>query len=165
MNAKTTPSPAELADRTTLAVAVAMFLVALMNGLSVAEHFADRGLAGMLDLAGKGLGVLAILVVLSTYFGKFRRMSASERAAYLADDGFLQASFRRALSKSWILVFVVLAVLQTLDNLVLDRLPGMPVEVVLQSVLTIMLVAFTVAFAAIVRGDDGADEFPPGTHR
>ncbi len=156
MTPQTKSSPAELADRTTLAVALVMFIVALLFAISVAEHFAADGLANVLDLAGKGLAALVILLVIAAYAWKFRRMSASDQRAYLAEDGFLQTSFRRALSKSWMLVFVVLAFLQALDNLLLSRLPAIPIDVVLQSVLALMLVAFSVAFAVIV-GLDNAE--------
>ena len=155
-----TDTPAELADRTTLAVALAMFIVALMFAADVAGHFAAGGFADVLDVTGKGLAVLAVVVVIGTYFRKFRRMSASERSAYLAEDGFLQSSFRRALSKSWMAVFVLLALLQALDQLVLDRLPGMPIEVVLQSVLTLMLIAFSIAFVRVIGSDGDSDQDP-----
>lgn len=154
MNSPVSTSPAEQADRITLAIALSMFFVSIMFAVGVAEFFAEQGLAAVLDIAGKALAVSAIVVILSTYLGAFRKLSDRDRKAYLDGDGFLQSSFRRALSKSWMLVFVALALLQALDHLVLDRLPAMPVEIVLQSVLTLMLISFSVAFALIIRSDD-----------
>ena len=157
MTAHTTTTPAELADRTTLAVALAMFIMALIFAIGVAEFFSPEGLATVLSITEKALAALVVFLVLSTYFLKFRRLEEAERRAYLADDGFLQSSFRRALSKSWMVVFVLLALLQALDKLVLDHLPAMPVEVVLQSVLSAMLIVFSIAFGASL-GTPGGEE-------
>ena len=157
MKAPATSSPAELADRSLQLVAWAMFAVALVFCLSVAEFFARESTAAIIDLAAKGLGIVILGLMALLYFWKFRPMSRGRRRQYLAEDGFLQIAFQKAMAKSWMLSFLVLVVLQALDNLVLDRLPAMPLEIVIQGILAIMLLLFSVAFFFFMRasGSDG----------
>jgi hypothetical protein len=60
------------------------------------------------------------------------------------------------MAKSWMLSFVALVVLQALDTLVLARLPELPLEIVIQSVLALMLLLFSVAFLIFTR--PGSDD-------
>ena len=151
MNAQTTSSPADLADRTLQLVAGAMFALALIFSLSVAEFFAGESTAAIIDIAVKGLGITILGLMALLYFWKFRTMSRNQRSQYLAEDGFLQIAFQKAMARSWMLSFLVLVVLQALDNLVLDRLPAMPLEIVIQGILGIMLLLFSVAFLFFTR--------------
>lgn len=146
MNARSTSSPAELADRTVQLLAVSMFAVAFVFCLSVAEFFASESTAAIIDIAVKGLGLVILGLMALLYFWKFRSMSPNQRRRHLAEDGFLQIAFRKAMAQSWMLTFLVLVILQVLDNLVLGRLPEMPLEIVLQSILAIMLLLFSIAF-------------------
>lgn len=155
MNTKSNPSPAELADRTLQLLVYAMFAVALVFCLSVAEYFASESTAAMIDLAVKALGIAILGLMALLYFWKFRPMSPGQRRQHLAEDGFLQIAFRKAMAKSWMLTFLVLVVLQALDNLVLERLPPMPLETVIQGVLAIMLLLFSVAFVTFARSGSG----------
>lgn len=151
MTAQTTSSPAELADRTVQLVAWSMFAVALVFCLSVAEFFASEPTAAIIDVAVKGLGIAILGLMALLYFWKFRSMSPRQRRQYLVEDGFLQVAFKKSMAQSWMLSFVVLVILQALDNLVLGRLPYMPLEIVIQSVLAIMLVLFSIAFLWFAR--------------
>ena len=157
MKAQTTSAPAELADRTLHLLTWSMFALALIFSLSVAEFFAGESTAAIIDLAVKGLGITILGLMALLYFWKFRPMSRDQRRQYLAEDGFLQIAFQKAMAKSWMLSFLVLVLLQALDNLVLDRLPAMPLEIVIQGILAIMLLLFSVAFFFFMRasGSDG----------
>src|SRR6056297_4367894 len=151
MNARSPSSPAELADRTVQLVAYAMFGVALVFCLSVAEFFASESTAAIIDIAVKVLGVFILGLMALLYFWKFRPMSTGRLRESLAEDGFLQVGFQKAMAKSWMLSFVILTVLQALDNLVLARLPLMPLEIVIKSVLALMLLLFSVFFLLYTR--------------
>lgn len=154
MNAISTRSAAELADRTIRLVAWAMFAVALVFCLSVAEFFATESAAAIIGIAVKGLGVIILGLMALLYFWKFRPMSSDQRRQHLGEDGFLQTAFKAAMAKSWMLSFLVLVILQALDRLVLERLPEMPPEIVIQSILAIMLLLFSVTFLLKIRGSD-----------
>jgi hypothetical protein len=156
MNARTPSSPAELADRSIQLVAWSMFAVALVFCLSVAEFFASESTAVIIDLTVKGLAIAILGLMAILYFWKFRSMSPGQRRQHLAEDGFLQVAFRDAMAKSWMLSFVALVVLQALDTLVLARLPELPLEIVIQSVLALMLLLFSVAFLIFTR--PGSDD-------
>jgi len=151
MNAQTTPSPAELADRTIQLLAWSMFAVALVFCLSVAEFFASEPAAAIIDIAVKVLAISILGLMALLYFWKFRSMSPGLRRQHLAEDGFLQIAFRKAMAKSWMLSFVVFVILQGLDDLVLGWLPEMPLKIVIQSVLAIMLLLFSIAFLFFTR--------------
>lgn len=151
MKAQTTSSPAELADRTVQLVAWSMFAVALVFCLSVAEFFASESTAAIIDVAVKVLGIAILGLMALLYFWKFRSMSPGQRRKHLAEDGFLQVAFRKAMARSWMLSFLLLVILQAVDNLVLRRLPYMPLEIIVQSVLAIMLLLFSVAFVSYTR--------------
>jgi len=155
MNANNSSSPAELADRTVQIVAWSMFAVALVLGLSVAEFFASEAAAVLIDIAIKALAIVIIGLMALLYFWKLRPLSASQRRECLAEDGFLQMAFRQAMAKSWMLSFLVLVILQALDNLVLARLPEMPLEIVIQCILALMLMLFSVAFLIFARSGTG----------
>lgn len=147
-------SPAEIADRTIQLVAWAMFAVALVFCLSVAEFFASESVAAIIDIAVKGLGIAILGLMALLYFWKFRSMSSDRRREYLAEDGFLQLAFKNAMARSWMLSFLLLVILQVLDSLVLARLPEMPIEIVIQGVLAVMLLLFSVAFMVTTRWSD-----------
>lgn len=151
MNTQSSLSPAELADRTVQLVAYAMFAIALVFCLSVAEFFASESTAAIIDVVVKVLGITILGLMALLYFWKIRSMSAAQVRKHLAEDGFLQTAFRKAMAQSWMLSFVVLVILQNLDSLVLERLPYMPLEIVIQSVLAIMLALFSIAFLSFTR--------------
>ena len=151
MKAPATSSPADLADRTLQLVAWAMFALALVFCLSVAEFFASEPTAAIIDIAVKALGIVILGLMALLYFWKFRPMSRHQRSQYLAEDGFVQIAFRKAMAKSWMLSFLILVILQALDNLILERLPAMPLEIVIQGILAIMLLLFSVAFLFFTR--------------
>ncbi len=151
MNSRTPSSPAELADRTIQLLAYAMFAVALIFCLSVAEFFSHEPTAIIIDIAVKALGIVTLGLMALLYFWKFRPMSPGQRRQQLSEDGFLQIAFRKAMAKSWMLTFVILVILQTMNNLILERLPEMPLEIVIQGVLAIMLLLFSIAFVSFAR--------------
>ncbi len=151
MKAQTTSSPAELADRTLQLVAYSMFAVALVFCLSVAEFFASVSTAAIIDVAVKVLAISILGLMALLFFWKIQPMSPSQRRQHLAEDGFLQIGFQKAMVKSWMLSFLVLVILQALDNLVLERLPEMPLEIVIKIVLALMLLLFSVAFLFFTR--------------
>mgnify|MGYP006307831423 FL=1 len=155
MNAHSTPSPAEVADRTIQLLAAAMFAVALVFCLSVAEFFAGESTAAVIDVTVKVLGLVILGLMAVLYFWKFRPMTTSQRRHELAEDGFLQIAFRKAMARSWMLSFLVLIVLQALDNLLLEPLPEMPLEIVIQAVLALMLLLFGLAFLFLTRSSGG----------
>jgi len=155
MKSQASSSPAEIADRTLQLLVYAMFAVALVFCLSVAEFFASDSTAAIIDVAVKALGIAILGLMALLYFWKFRPMSDNQRRQHLAEDGFLQIAFRKAMAKSWMLSFLVLVILQALDNLVLERLPEMPLEIVIQSILAVMLLLFSVAFLLFTRSSSG----------
>jgi len=150
-------SYAELSDRLVQTTALALFVVSIMFALAVVEYFVPSETATVLDWVGMGLGLVIVALIGTSYFRYCRRMKPVERSHCFAEDGFLQTAFRLAMSRSWMIVFVVLALLQALDNMVLSRLPEMPTDVVLQAVLALMLMIFSVMFGFAVWGG-GADE-------
>lgn len=156
MNHPVLPSAADLADRSLQLVALSMFVIAMLFVLSIAEFFADDAVAGYIDIAMKVLAVGIILLMVLVVAWKFRGMNRAQRRRYLAEDGFLQISFQRAMAKSWMISFVLLIVLQTLDRLVLERLPVLPVELVIEAVLALMLSIFSIAFFIFTR--TGSDD-------
>ncbi len=156
-------TPAELSDRLVRSTAMALFVVSIIFALAVVEFFVSPPTATALDWVGMGLGIVTVVLIASSYFGPYRRMKPVERSSCLAEDGFLQTSFRLALARSWMVTFVALALLQALDNMVLARLPEMPTDVVLQAVLALMLLIFSVIFGFLVRGEDG-DEADDRSH-
>ncbi len=151
MNVPTTSSPADLADRSLQLVAGAMFALALVFGLSVAEFFASEPAAAIINIAIKVLAISILGLMALLYFRKFRPMSQDQRSQYLGEDGFIQIAFQKAMAKSWMLSFLVLAILQALDNLVLERLPAMPPEVIIEAILAFMLLLFSAAFLFFTR--------------
>jgi len=151
MKTPSTPSPAEVADRTIQLLAVAMFALSLVFCLSVAQFFASESLATAIDVVIKLLGVAIVCLMALLYFWKFRPMTSGQRRQHFAEDGFLQVGFRKAMAKSWMLSFLVLIVLQALDNRVLERMPLMPLEIVLKAVLAMMLLLFSLFFSVFTR--------------
>jgi hypothetical protein len=155
MKTQTSPAPAELADRTLQLVAYSMFAVALVFCLSIAEFFAGDAVAGIIDIAVKVLAIAILGLMAVLFFWKFQPMSGGQRRQYLAEDGFLQIAFQKAMARSWMLSFLVLVILQALDNLVLERLPEMPLEIIIKIVLALMLLLFSVAFLIFTRPGSG----------
>ncbi|NDY94767.1 hypothetical protein [Wenzhouxiangella limi] len=151
MNARSPTSPAELADRTVQLVAYSMFAIALVFCLSVAEFFVSESIASVIDIAVKVLGIAILGLMALLFFAKIRPMSASQRRQHLVEDGFLQTAFRKAMANSWMVSFLVLVLLQALDNLVLERLPSMPLEITIKAVLALMLLLFSIFFLFYTR--------------
>lgn len=157
MNAQSTLSPAEVADRTLQLLAASMFAIALIFSLSVAEFFAGEPAASVIDVASKVLGIAVLALMGLLYFWKFRPMTPTQRRQQLGEDGFLQIGFRKAMANSWMLTFLVLIILQALDNLVLERLPAMPLEIVVKAVLGLMLLLFSFAFVLFTRSNSSVE--------
>jgi len=157
MKTQATSSPAELADRTVRLVTYAMFALALLFSLSVAEFFAGESSASIIDFVVKVLGIVILGLMGILYFTKFRSMSPGRCCQYLAEDGFLQTAFKKAIVVSWMMSFLVMALLQTLDKTILVRFPVMPMKIVIQCVLAIMVLIFSVAFLLFTRSS-GKDE-------
>jgi dolichyl-phosphate-mannose--protein O-mannosyl transferase len=151
MNAQTEPTPAEVADRTLQLLAGSMFALALIFCLSVAEFFANESTAAVIDIFVKILGVTVLALMGLLYFWKFRPMTAGQRRDHLAEDGFLQTAFRKAMAQSWMLTFLALVILQVLDEWMLARLSGVPLEITIKAVLALMLLLFSLAFLLITR--------------
>src|SRR6056297_3941824 len=112
MNARTTPTPAELADRSVQLVAWMMFALALALSLSVVEFFVSDSTAGIIDAGSKVLGVAILGLGALLFFWKFRSMSRDELRRQVAEDGFLQTAFQKAMARSWMLSFLLLVILQ-----------------------------------------------------
>jgi dolichyl-phosphate-mannose--protein O-mannosyl transferase len=151
MNAQTEPTPAEVADRTLQLLAGSMFALALIFCLSVAEFFANESTAAVIDIFVKILGVTVLALMGLLYFWKFRPMTVGQRRDHLAEDGFLQTAFRKAMAQSWMLTFLALVILQVLDEWMLARLSGVPLEITIKAVLALMLLLFSLAFLLITR--------------
>jgi hypothetical protein len=81
-------------------------------------------------------------------------MTPGQRRQHLAEDGFLQIGFRRAMANSWMLSFLVLIILQALDNLLLRRIPELPLEIVIKAVLALMLLLFSLSFLFFTRSSN-----------
>ncbi|MEM7053795.1 MAG: hypothetical protein AAF446_04520, partial [Pseudomonadota bacterium] len=113
--------------------------------------------AGYINIVMKVLAVSILLLTALVIAWKFRGMNRAQRREYLAEDGFLQIGFQRAMAKSWMISFVLLIVLQTLDNLVLKRLPVLPVELIIEAVLALMLSIFSIAFFVFTRTGSDSD--------
>lgn len=161
MNNSVRFSSADLADRSLQLVALSMFVVAMLFVLSIVEFFSNDTVAGYIDIVMKVLAVGIILLMALLITWKFRGMSRVQRRQYLAEDGFLQIGFQRAMAKSWMISFVLLIVLQTMDRLVLERLPDLPLELVIEAVLALMLSIFSIAFFIFTRtgsDNDGTGE-------
>jgi hypothetical protein len=151
MNAQATPSRAEIADRTIQLLAGSMFALALIFAMSVAEFFASESAAAVIDIFVKILGVTVLALMGLLYYWKFRPMTSGQRRHYLSEDGFLQIGFRKAMARSWMLSFLVLVILQVLDEQILERLPAMPLEIAVKAVLALMLLLFSLAFVFVTR--------------
>ena len=155
MNARTEPTRAEVADRTLQLLAGSMSALALIFCLSVAEFFANESTAAVIDIVVKALGIAVLGLMGLLYFWKLRPMTSGQRRQYLVEDGFLQIGFREAMARSWMLSFLVLVILQVLDEPILERLPAMPLEIAIKAVLALMLVLFSLAFLFITRPGSG----------
>lgn len=151
-------SPAELADRTLQIVAYAMFALALVFCLSVAEFFAGESTAAMIDIAIKILAAIILGLMALLYFLKFQPVNPGQRRQQLTDDGFLQIEFQKAMAKSWMLSFLALAILQALDHLILERLPEMPLDIVIKGVLALMLLLFCTNFLRFTRSSSSDEQ-------
>lgn len=151
MNAQATPSRAEIADRTIQLLAGSMFALALIFAMSVAEFFASESAAAVIDIFVKILGVTVLALMGLLYYWKFRPMTAGQRRDHFAEDGFLQTAFRKAMAQSWMLTFLALVILQVLDEWLLARLSGVPLEIAIKAVLALMLLLFSLAFLSIAR--------------
>jgi hypothetical protein len=128
-----------------------MFALALIFAMSVAEFFASESAAAVIDIFVKILGVTVLALMGLLYYWKFRPMTSGQRRHYLSEDGFLQIGFRKAMARSWMLSFLVLVILQVLDEQILERLPAMPLEIAVKAVLALMLLLFSLAFVFVTR--------------
>lgn len=158
MTPQSSPSPAELADRTLQIVAYAMFALALVFCLAVAEFFAGESTAARIDIAIKILAAIILGLMALLYFWKFQPMTPGQRRQLLTDDGFLQVEFRKAMAKSWMLSFLALAILQALDHLIIERLPEMPLDIVIKGVLALMLLLFCANFLRFTRSSSSDEQ-------
>lgn len=146
MKTSTPTNPADFAERLLHLVVLSMLGVAVIFAISIFSYFGPPAAEPVLDIVQAVLANLIIAAMIYLFVIKLRPMTTEQRRAYLSEDGFIYATFRKALARSWMFVLVLLSCLQALDNLVLSHLPPMPVDVLLQCVLVLLLVSFGVAF-------------------
>lgn len=147
--------PAEAADRHALLIGVALLAMALKYAASATAHFVDEPLVRYLDYAEIVCALFAVAAVLWIFAWKVRRLTPSERRAYLGEDSFVVEAMRRSRDASWNVTFVVLVALE----LVAKRVAEVPSEFFVQATIAAMLAALSLKFFYVNRDDavDGAD--------
>ena len=151
MNTKTQLTVADAIDRFLQLVVLSLFFLAIMFGLYIAEHFTTGAAAEVIEWMTKIVAVLIVATILGAFFWKSRRIPNDAESRSQVLEGFLQGAFQQALAKSWMFLFLVLALLATLDNLILSRLPEFSVEIVLYSILMLMLLSVCILFVLLSR--------------
>jgi len=152
------PSIPDVADRHRRLIALAMLALGTRYALTASTFFVDPGLASTLGRLGDGFALLAVGLVIPVFLWKARNLSRERLHLYRDDDGFMARTMLQAHAGSWTLAFLVLILVELLD----ERSAGLPPVFLAELLLAVMLVSFAVIFlyldSASRRGSAGADD-------
>ena len=156
-----TTSPAEIADRTILLLSYSLIAISAIFCLSVIEHFVEPALAAQINWLIKVFAIGVVVLTGGLIFWKFRSFTTDQRQRFLAEDGFLQIAFQKAMAKSWLLGISLLVMLQWAewdDGSLLQLLPPMPQSILVQLILAVFLVLFSIAFLIFAHIESGDEQ-------
>lgn len=131
----------DVADRHRRLVAFALLALGLQYALDATTYLVGSSLASRLALIGDGLALLVLALILPIVFWKVRNLSNEDWHLYRGADGFVARTIAQAHAGSWVVTFVVLALVRALDRTLSD------VSWVL--LFDIILAVMTVSFSTI----------------
>ena len=119
-------SSAEHADNHRRLLFLAMLLMSLVFAIKAGFHFVDDEMKSYLEVSGKILFGLSMIVVVITIYWKLRFLPRNERYNLLTTtDSYANQMMNQACKISWILTLIFLAVLPSMIFKVSPALPAL----------------------------------------
>lgn len=143
-NARSVP---DVADGHRRLMAFALLALGTRYLVSASTFLVDPGLASSLELLADGLVLLAVGMIAPIFVWKARNMSRDDWHLYKDDNGFVAQTIARAQTGSWTLTFLVLVLIEPLDQ----TLGELSWVLLFDLVLAVMLLSFSIIFLYLDR--------------
>lgn len=143
-------------DRHASLVALGGLLLGLKFFADAARYVFPPNVGPALDLAGLGLALAGVLLIVPVVIWKLRHLSPRERRSYFSREGFTAKVVGRAQTASWNVTLLALVGL----DVVFDGSRSLPAEVVVHALIGLAFTVFAGVFLVLnrepsVEGDDG----------
>lgn len=107
----------DVADRHRRLLAYALLAMGARYAASAAAHFVDPELGSSIGFVADAFALVAVGLIVPIFVWKMRNASRADWHLYKNEDGFVAQSIARAQSASWVVTFLVLVLLETVDTL------------------------------------------------
>jgi hypothetical protein len=137
-------SSAEHADNHRRFLFIAMLLMSLVFAIKAGFHFVDDEMKSYLEVSGKILFGLSMIVVVITIYWKLRFLPRNERYYLLtSSDSYANLMMIQAYKISWILTLIFLAVI---PSMIIKVSPVLPARFYIDLTLFFMLAVCSLSF-------------------
>lgn len=144
---------AEALDLMNIRIAVGLLLVSVAYALEASVYLAPSDYKAALDGSTLVLGVLAMLWILRAIGPTFWRKLQNRTWQLPKPESFVTEAFNQALNKSWIITFITIVFLKSLDNLLGKA--DLPLDFFLKALVFLMLFSASVIFLVMIKADGG----------
>lgn len=140
----------DVADRHRRLLAYALVALGTRFAVSACAQLVSSRFEVMLGIVADGFALLAVGLIVPVFVWKARNRSRKDWHLYRDADGFVAQTISRAQGVSWVVTFLVLALLEPLN-----RLSGMSTAFFFDALLAIMTLTFSGAFFVLDRAPAG----------
>ena len=149
-------STADAFDRSRRLLSVATFAMAVIFAGRAARHLLGPGADGYLDIVRIAMAIVTVLCIIRVAYWKLFKLPKEERHLYFNPDGFVRATFNRAVNVSWIVTFLSLMILEEISHM--ESLRELPHAFFLHAAMAVMLGVSSSVFFYLNWPDDDVDE-------
>lgn len=144
---------ADVADRHKQYMAFGLLAAGIIYLVRAFEQIAPAGMVQAFEILQVTLAILTILCIAPMFIWKIRHRTAGEKIVYFSKDGYAAQALETAQRVSWVITFLVLAFLESMDQLRGE----FPEDFFLQIVLAILLCTMSIVFLYKIWSEDSGD--------
>ena len=140
---------AEVIDKMYTRLAIGLLVAAVAYFLKATVFLTGPATDNTLEKISFWAGVLTILVVLTGMIPVMWRKLSSKSWTLEEPESYIQDAFKEALKRSWMITFVTLVILKSMDRMM--QAWALPAEFYLQAMISLMMLTASVSFLWLSR--------------
>ncbi len=143
---------AEAMDLMNIRIAVGLLMVSVAYALEASVHLMPAAYATWLDRSTLALGLFAMAWIVRAIGPTLWRKLRNKTWQLHKPESFVTQAFNQALNKSWLITFVTIVFLKSIDKLLGKA--DLPIEFFLKALVFLMMFSASVIFLVLIRTDD-----------
>lgn len=147
----------DVADRHRRYLALEMLAIAVLSLANAAQRIVPADLVRATEHVQTVMGVLVVAGLIPMALWKLRNRDAELRQLYLSEDGFVAQTLTRAQISSWVVTFVLLALMSPLSR----RFETVPAAFYVYVTMAVMTGVFGGVFLFLDRAAEDGDPDEP----